>query len=245
MLSISSTLAVGVLIGAPATATGQAVGSDSVTGGARECIPFPEPFPGQEPCERTLVLNVDVDSGPAGEIPAGTVTWDDLGITPGGTTRSETTATCLAVTGHVAIIGVTGTWQRFGATGFQLQIAGLVRVVDGGGPNSGADTFQSAITTGPEGGPALPDRPAARLSPGDFLSALSRPFSFRASRTKQATSSWPTPDASRHRRTNARTAAGEPSGCSKTRATASASWRRRARTSRPTSRASPGSCRRG
>jgi hypothetical protein len=178
MVSISSTLAVGVLIGAPATATGQAVGSDSVRGGARECIPFPEPFPGQEPCERTLVLNVDVDSGPAGENPAGTVTWDDLGITPGGTTRSETTATCLAVTGHVAIIGVTGTWQRFGATGFQLQIAGLVRVVDGGGPDSSADTFQSAITTGPEGGPPLPGPTSCSAFPGGFPVGPQPPFFF-------------------------------------------------------------------
>jgi hypothetical protein len=178
MLSISLSLAVGALVGTPATALGQAAGTDSVSGGARECIPFPEPFPGQDPCERTLVLNVDVDSGPAGENAAGTVTWDDLGITPGGTTRAETSATCLSVSGQVAIIGVTGTWQRFGATGFELPIAGLVRVVDAGGPDSGADTFQFAIETGPEGGPPPPAPTICATFPGTFPVGPQSPFFF-------------------------------------------------------------------
>jgi hypothetical protein len=161
-----------------APAAAQVPGSDSVVGTATsECLlvlPGPPDF-----CGRTLVLNVDVESGPAGESPSGTLVLDEQGSTPGGSSRTETHATCLSVTGRVAIIGVTGVHSHFGATGFVVPIAGLVRVVDAGGPNSGADTIQVAFTLGSESDPPLPGPTSCSSFPGPFPTSLFPDFTNR------------------------------------------------------------------
>ena len=114
------------------------------------------------------MLNVDVESGAAGENPVGTVSWQDLGLTPGGTAYSETRGTCLSVSGRVAIVGVTGSRETFGATPRQMPVAGLVRIVDSGGQDAGADRFEFAIQTGPENGPPLPGPTTCSAFPGPF-----------------------------------------------------------------------------
>jgi hypothetical protein len=168
-LIASLVVAGAALGGAPTSATAQSAGTDSVTGDASDCLEFYEPVPGVINCRRRLSLSVEVESGPAGENPDGTLTWNDLGITPGGSTGSQTEATCLSASGRVAIIGVTGSLRRGGSGGaFPIPIAGLVRVVDAGGPDSGADTFQFAIQTGPEDGPPLPGPTSCSTFPGTF-----------------------------------------------------------------------------
>jgi hypothetical protein len=156
---------------AAAPAAAQVPGSDSVAGTATsECflvLPGPPGF-----CGRRLILNVDVDSGPAGESPSGTLILDEQGSTPGGSSRTETQATCLSVTGRVAIIGVMGVHSHFGATGFVVPIAGLVRVVDAGGVNSGADTVETAFTLGSELDPPLEGPTTCSSFPGPFPTGL-------------------------------------------------------------------------
>ncbi len=181
LLAVSLSLAVVVLVGAPATAAGQSAGTDSVTGSARDCMAFSS----LDPCDRTIILEVDVESGPVGEHPTGTVAWGELGLTPGGSTSARAEATCLSVSGHVAIIGVSGFWERFGSGGFGLQFTGLVRVVDGGGPNSAADTFQTAYEYGgplPPGPPPppLPGPTTCSSFPGPFRTGPRSPFFFPA-----------------------------------------------------------------
>jgi hypothetical protein len=182
LLALSLSLAVVALVGGPATAAGQSAGTDSVTGSARDCIAFD-----LDGCNRTIILQVDVESGPVGAHPTGTVTWSELGPTPGGSTSAQAEATCLSVGGRVAIIGVSGFWTRFGAAGFGLQFTGLVRVVDGGGPNSAADTFQTAYEHGgpvlPGPGPAPPPLPgptSCSSFPGPFHTGPRSPFFFPA-----------------------------------------------------------------
>jgi hypothetical protein len=164
VLIASLALAV-VGLGVPATATGQSAGADSVTGTASECLEFFEPIPGQIRCARRPSLDVDVDSGPAGENPTGTVFLGSLGLTPGGSPTLVTEATCLSVSGRVAIIGVGGSQRQ---AGFEFPIAGLVRVVDAGGPNSGADTVEVAYQTGDPFGPPLPGPTTCSTFPGTF-----------------------------------------------------------------------------
>ena len=48
------------------------------------------------------------------------------------------------------------------------QIAGLIRVLDAGGPDSGADKFQFALHEGPRDGPPLPGRASCSSFPGPF-----------------------------------------------------------------------------
>jgi hypothetical protein len=143
MLVVSLSVAVGVLVGAPATAVGQSPG-DSVSGTTDDCIPYSQPLPGGDPCLNVILLRVDVASGPMGEHPAGTIDWDEIGPTPHADNHGRAEATCLSVRGQVAIIGWTGTWQPYGGFNapYPLQVAGLIRVVDVGGPNSSLDSFQ-------------------------------------------------------------------------------------------------------
>jgi hypothetical protein len=56
-----------------------------------------------------------------------------------------TQASCLSVSGKVAVIGVSGV-QTF--LGFGMPVAGLIRVTDGGGPDSGEDSFEFATRAG-------------------------------------------------------------------------------------------------
>ena len=140
-------------------------GSDSVTGGADSgCI-----IQGvADPCILRLFFDAGVMSGPNGENPTGAVRLFESGPTPGGTTDSAMAVTCLSVSGQVAIIGVTGGRQRFGSSMTHTQIAGLIRVLDAGGPDSGADTFQFALQEGPRNGPPLPGPTSCSSFPGPF-----------------------------------------------------------------------------
>jgi hypothetical protein len=140
--------------------------SDSVTGVADTgCIlDF-----GQPPCSLRLILDVGAMSGPNGENPVGAVQVDELGPSPGGTTRVDAAVTCLSVSDRVAIIGVTGSRQRSGSGSPHTQIAGLIRVVDAGGPDSNADIFQFAIREGPRDGSTLLPGPTSCVGfPGPF-----------------------------------------------------------------------------
>ncbi len=167
MLTASLALAVATLGGIPATATGQSAGTDSVTGTASDCVKFVELFPGQIFCTRRPNIDVDVESGAAGENPAGTVFLGSLGETPGGSASVNADATCLSVSGRVAIIGVTGTRSQTGGL-FDVPLAGLIRVGDAGGPGSGADTFQFAYRTGDPFDPPLPGPTTCTTFPGTF-----------------------------------------------------------------------------
>jgi hypothetical protein len=139
-------------------------GSDSVAGETTDCL---STFPDQT-CERTLLSNLQAVSGPAGGNPTGIVSWYDAGPTPGGSSTSDTAVTCLSVNGHAATIGVTGSRHRYGASDAVFPIAGLVRMVDAGGPDSGADTFQFALQVGSAGGPPLPGPSSCTSYPGTF-----------------------------------------------------------------------------
>jgi len=127
---------------------------DSVTGTAANCVSL-------ETCPPDLQLSylsltADAVSGPSGEDPAGTMTW--LERFAGGGALGETQVTCLSATGHVAIIGVTGTRTLVGLFGrIPLTTAGLIRVTDGGGPESGLDSFEFSLLQGPF--PPLPPGP--------------------------------------------------------------------------------------
>jgi hypothetical protein len=78
----------------------------------------------------------------------------------------------LSVSGRVAIIGVTGQWERFGISAAVFPIAGLVRVVDGGGADSNGDTVQFAIQMGPKAGPPLPGPTSCSTFPGNFPTGM-------------------------------------------------------------------------
>ncbi len=166
-LIASLVLAAVMLGGAPATATGQSPGTDSVTGLATDCVEFFEPIPGQISCARMVSLDIDAVSGPGGENPTGSVGLGSSGRTPGGSVTVGSEATCLSVSGAVAIIGVAGTYRQ-GGVGFDAQLAGLLRVTDGGGPASGADTIEFAYTTADIFDPPLPGPTACSTFPGAF-----------------------------------------------------------------------------
>jgi hypothetical protein len=141
-------------------------GSDSVAGVADTgCIlDF-----GQPPCSLRLTFDFGVMSGPDGENPAGAVLVVEAGPSPGGSTSVQGAVTCLSVRDRVAIIGVTGSRQRSGSGSPHTQIAGLIRVVDAGGPGSNADIFQFAISEGPRDSRTLLPGPTSCSSfPGPF-----------------------------------------------------------------------------
>jgi hypothetical protein len=160
---VASTVAVLAVL--PAGAPAQSAGKDSVSGDASECLEFYEPVPGVINCARRLSINVDVESGQAGENVSGTVGLLSLGLTPGGSPTLVTEASCLSVSGRVAIIGVTGSRSQ---AGLQDPIAGLVRVTDAGGLNSGADTVEVAYQAGDPFGPPLPGPTTCSTFPGIF-----------------------------------------------------------------------------
>jgi hypothetical protein len=139
--------------------------SDSVAGAADTgCI-----RPQEDPCGLRLIFDFGVMSGPNGENPAGAVLVVESGPSPGGSTSVQGAVTCLSVRDRVAIIGVTGSRQRFGSGSPHTQIAGLIRVVDAGGPDSNADIFQFAISEGPRDSRTLLPGPTSCSSfPGPF-----------------------------------------------------------------------------
>jgi hypothetical protein len=153
-------------LAAPVTAAGQSPGTDSVIGAASDDCTKTLELDGQIFCAQMLSIAIDVESGPVGENPTGTVDLRSLGLSPGSSvfiTGSE--ATCLSVSGHVAIIGLAGTGLQNPVLFF---VAGLVRVVDAGGLDSGADTFEFAYQRVPFSGPPLPGPTNCSTFPGAF-----------------------------------------------------------------------------
>jgi hypothetical protein len=122
-------VAVALVVACSSPARGQTPVGDSVVGGIVEL---------GEPPARIAGAQIDVHSGPSGESPTGTAGWGAGGA---GDFSTASVITCLVVTDRTAIVGFSGT-HTFGS--FEFPIAGLLRVVDGGGPNSGQDTFEWA-----------------------------------------------------------------------------------------------------
>jgi hypothetical protein len=152
-------------LAAPVTAAGQSPGTDSVIGTASDDCTKTVELDGQIVCAQMLSITVDVESGPVGENPTGTVDLRSLGMSPGSSVITTSEATCLSVSGRVAIIGLTGTGLQNPVLSF---VAGLVRVVDAGGLDSGADTFEFAYQRGPFSGPPLPGPTSCSTFPGTF-----------------------------------------------------------------------------
>ena len=124
---------------------------DAVIGDASGCL-LSYPVYG---CVNNVTLRPDAHSGPAGENPSGSVDLVINGGTPGSLSTIETAVTCLSVRGHVAVIGVSGTRYRT-YQGTEVPTAGLIRVTDGGGPASGADTFELDTHDGDLFDPPIP-----------------------------------------------------------------------------------------
>jgi hypothetical protein len=132
-LLLSVTVAAAVLVG-PGVARGQSAVGDIVEG--KQVVPgFGNSF------------FIDASSGPAGESPRGTIGMHFGG---GFGTSYDLDVTCLSVSGKTAIIGFAGKVTD-GISGEQSPTAGLIKVVDAGGPGSGLDTFEwaSGGTVGP------------------------------------------------------------------------------------------------
>jgi hypothetical protein len=122
-------------------ASAQAPTGDSVVGQATDCDPG---FPPEACFLFNTSVTVEARSGPAGEAATGTVAW---GVTIGrGESGIRGTVTCLAVSGSVAVVGFTGSYFPFSPA--PVPAAGRLRITDGGGPASGADTFEVAFTSG-------------------------------------------------------------------------------------------------
>lgn len=160
-----ASLALAAMVAAPVTAAGQSPGTDSVIGAASDDCTKTLELDGQIFCAQMVSITVDVESGPVGENPTGTVDLRSLGTSPGSSVITRSEATCLSVSGRVAIIGLAGTGLQNPSLFF---VAGLVRVVDAGGLDSGADTFEFAYQRGPAGGPPLPGPTNCSTFPGTF-----------------------------------------------------------------------------
>jgi hypothetical protein len=160
-----ASLALAAMVAAPATAAGQSPGTDSVIGTASDDCTRSVELDGQIICVQGLAITVDVESGPVGENPTGTVDLRSLGTSPGSSVITTSEATCLSLSGRVAIIGLAGTGLQNPVLFF---VAGLVRVVDAGGLDSGADTFEFAYQKAPFSGPPLPGPTSCSTFPGRF-----------------------------------------------------------------------------
>jgi hypothetical protein len=139
-------------------------GTDSVTGGAEKCFGYD--FDGQ--CSLFASLAPGAVSGRLGQDPGGAIGFDESGPTPGATTRSTAAVTCLSVSGHTAIVGITGSRHRYGASEQIIPYAGLVRVTDAGGADAHADTVEFAVENGTRNGPSLPGPTQCSSFPGPF-----------------------------------------------------------------------------
>jgi hypothetical protein len=153
-------------LGTPAGATAQPAGADSVSGTAAACLFVTPGVPNS--CAYGFSFSAQVQSGPGGEHPSGDLSWYVNGTTPGGSSGSNAAPTCLHVNGRVAIIGVSGQEVRGGISNGVYSFAGLVRVVDAGGPASGADSVAIAIQRGAKYGPPLPGPTSCSSFPGGF-----------------------------------------------------------------------------
>jgi hypothetical protein len=143
-------LAVVVLLVAVPPATAQAPAGDSVAGDLFDN------YTGLQ------VFVLDVHSDPSGENPTGTLGWH----VGGGLGPSwSATVTCLSVSGSTAVIGFSGRVY------FMRELsptAGLIRVVDGGGPSSALDSFEWAETQGPPNGAPIPGPTDCSSYPSSF-----------------------------------------------------------------------------
>jgi hypothetical protein len=109
---------------------------------------------------------IDAHSGPSGENPSGTARFG----TPDSTFAPlwELDVTCLSVDGHTALIGFSGTVATIFGFGELYPTAGLIRVVDGGGPASGKDSVEFVSVEGPIDGPTIPGPTTCSAYPGAF-----------------------------------------------------------------------------
>lgn len=117
---------------------------DSVTGSALDCEGGV--CPGGVETSLFQSYTADAHSDPDGTNPSGTMGSDSH--VPGAYYTGHLTVTCLSVSGHTAIVGVTGTIRAvtlFWMDGFDLPAGGLMRITDGGGPASGLDTVESHV----------------------------------------------------------------------------------------------------
>jgi hypothetical protein len=143
-------LAMAVLMVAVPPATAQAPAGDSVTGDLFD----------RDTGLQVFVL--DAHSDPSGGNPSGTSEWHVGGGL--GPTWSAT-VTCLSVSGSTAVIGFSGTMFFLGDL---RPTAGLIRVVDGGGPSSALDSFETAETQGPPNGAPIPGPTDCSSYPSSF-----------------------------------------------------------------------------
>jgi hypothetical protein len=129
----------------------QAPALDSVTGGGGQAGNF--------------TFSFDAHSGPSGENPSGRIGWHSGGGL-GPTTNGD--VTCLSVNGNIAVIGFSGAVSGI----VSYWVAGLIRVVDAGGPETGGDTFEWAELRGEPGptpvGDPLPGPTDCSAYPGPF-----------------------------------------------------------------------------
>jgi hypothetical protein len=148
-----------------------------IPGVSKAQVPALDSVTGQGGQIGNFTFDFDAHSGPSGENPGGRVGWH-FGGGLGPSTSGD--VTCLSVDGTVAVIGFSGAVSGI----VSYWVAGLVRVVDAGGPEIGGDTFQWAELRGepgptPEGEP-LPGPTDCSSFPGPFpfLSGLLRVGTF-------------------------------------------------------------------
>ena len=156
-LFVATAVGVGMVLVAPGAAEAQTAGQDSVTGTALACRQLPFGCSSGPPGDSGayIRLTADARSGPSGESPSGTMTWDERFL--GGFAHSITQVSCLSVSDNVAIIGVSGTRTVLISAGsFDISIAGLIRITDAGGPDSALDSFEFDISEKFPSQPPLP-----------------------------------------------------------------------------------------
>jgi hypothetical protein len=134
---VTTTLTMAAVLGAGGLAIAQPAAGDSVTGilyvTQEDCFEGPPPFPGEPPFVQCFTPNryvFDVQSGPAGENPTGSVNFVvgervGLRIDPGS-------VTCLSVTQNRATIGVNFRGFAYGPPD-RGPSAALIYVEDNGG----------------------------------------------------------------------------------------------------------------
>jgi hypothetical protein len=150
-------IGVGIVLAPPGAAQAQMATQDSVEGTALACRQLPFGCSSGPPGDAGAYIRLiaDARSGPSGENPAGTMTWDERFL--GSFAHNDTRVSCLSVRDNVAIIGVSGTRRiLFSGGTFDLSIAGLIRISDAGGPDSALDRFEFAISEKFPSQPPLP-----------------------------------------------------------------------------------------